>query len=261
MSPELELSLFEACRTLFGPDLCPSREFLFYLQPEGAKAAFRSKAKKTHPDLFAHVEATQARHHTERFQDLTRAYEILCDFLKNRDHQRMATSHSQHQSRTSPPPRPNPRPTNRRPDGTYYQGLFPSHPLELGHFLYYRGLVPYQALISALVWQRTQRPAIGQIAHTWGWLNETSLQQILTHRGPYCRFGQRAIRLGFLSSFQVRTLLRYQRTLHRRLGEYFVEQGFLNTAQVDSLVQELHKHNSRAYRQEPYRQASWRRTN
>lgn len=258
MSPELELSLFEACRTLFGPDLRPSREFLFYLQPEGAKAAFRNKAKQTHPDLFAHQEATHHRHHTERFQDLTRAYEILCDFLKDRD--RFRGTARPRPYRPSPPPRPKreqPTQAKQRPNGTYYQGLFPSHPLELGHFLYYSGLIPYQSLIAALVWQRTQRPSIGQIARTWGWVNDSTLQKILTYRGPYCRFGQRAIRLGILSSFQVRTLLRYQRTLHRRIGEYFVEQGFLETEQIEKLVQDLHQHNARAYDSERFS----RRTN
>jgi len=42
--------LLSACRILFGPDVVINRDFLWYLQQEGAKSAYWSRAKESHPD-------------------------------------------------------------------------------------------------------------------------------------------------------------------------------------------------------------------
>ena len=48
-----EIALLNACRTLFGKEVNLSHEFLYYLQPSGAKTAFRNQAKAHHPDAHA----------------------------------------------------------------------------------------------------------------------------------------------------------------------------------------------------------------
>jgi hypothetical protein len=116
---------------------------------------------------------------------------------------------------------------------------------EIGRYLYYRGCIPYHMLIKALSWQMRQRPALGVIAKRWGWLNDKHIGAILTFRGMPLRFGQRALRLGFLSSYQARILLAYQRTLQKKLGQYFVQRGVLSREEMEQMVVDLNQHNAR----------------
>ena len=44
-----DAEVFRACRTLFGPELCLSHDFLNYLQPDGVRSAYRKRAKSVHP--------------------------------------------------------------------------------------------------------------------------------------------------------------------------------------------------------------------
>jgi hypothetical protein len=235
MSQVTETHVISACRLLFGAELNLSRDFLFYLQPSGAKTAYRRCAKETHPDLFSNADPSVYETQTARFQDVTGAYQLIRDFLNQRD-----------RGLWKPAPAAPPwRAPERRPPPTAPAGNdLPWRTLEFGLFLHYRGIIPYRTLIAALVWQRSQRPVIGEIARRWGWLNEAGTRAILSHRGPYGRFGERAIRLGLLSPFQVQTLLRYQRNLQKRLGEYFIEQGLLSATDVNQLVQEMLAHNA-----------------
>jgi hypothetical protein len=121
-------------------------------------------------------------------------------------------------------------------------GPLPTRPLQFGLFLYYRGLIPFKTLISGLIWQRRQRPAIGQIAHRWGWLNEMEINQVLSCR-KIGTFGERAEHLGLLSSIQVRAILLHQRSRQGKLGDFFVEQGLLSKIQINQLLDDLSDHN------------------
>ena len=234
-----EAALFDACRILFGPELHLNRDFLFYLQPGGAKSAYRSKAKQTHPDRFTEAEK---KHQNILFQDLTSAYKLINTFLEQRE-----KGHIQSMRSAGPGVRASASTARTRPSaspaGTFYAGNLPQRHLEFGLYLYYRGYISYQQLIAALVWQRAQRPAIGEIARRWGWLDEASLRHILTARGAFSRFGQRAVKLGVLTPFQVQTLLRYQQNLHKRIGQYFVESNLLDAQDIEKLVEELRAHN------------------
>src|SRR6056297_2660936 len=83
-------------------------------------------------------------------------------------------------------------------------------------------------LIKGLVWQRSQRPPIGKLAQRWGWLTEQQVAEILSHRGPSRRFGQKAVELKLLQVVQVEALLFHQRSQQQRLGQFFVIRGLLN---------------------------------
>jgi hypothetical protein len=248
LSSYTETALFNACRTLFGSDINLSRDFLLYLQPEGAKSAYRIKAKKTHPDLFTEDRPALRKKRNELFQELAEAYELVCDFLKQRESGqwplKRCGSPSAAASTKTPPPGGQKQNDSLK---TYYQGTLPFRTFEFGLYLYCRGAIPYQALISALVWQRNQRPAIGQIAFRWGWLNETDIRAINRYRGSYGRFGRRAVKLGLLTPFQAQTLIRYQQTLQKKLGWYFIEQGLLTPFEVERHVSEMQAHNSRVF--------------
>ncbi|TLM63002.1 MAG: J domain-containing protein [Deltaproteobacteria bacterium] len=239
--PPAPYALLEACRTLFGDNVNLGPEFLAYLQPSGAKVAFRAQVKQHHPDCFPEASAELRARQTARFREIHQAYSLLRDFLENR---RPSTFHQTVAPRPAQPARsartaPSPGPTASAPP------VLPPLPLEFGLFAYYCGKITYHQLIDALLWQRRQRPAIGALALKWGWLSADMVGQILTHRGRGGRFGRRAIELGLLSPLQVEALLRHQRSHQQRLGQYFIDRGLMTTGDADRLARDLDRHNAR----------------
>ena len=237
-----ETAVFSACRTLFGKEVNLSREFLNYLQPSGAKTAFRNQAKAHHPDAHASSSTHIRKEQTERFREIRQAYDLITEFLAKRHHPHQKApskgpsqtashwgSSSSHQRKQQ---KPHPRPTK-----------IPAISLEFGMFTYYQGQVTYQQLIEALVWQRRQRPTLGVIAQKWGWLSEAKVVQILGHRGHAVRFGKKAIELGYLKPHQVEALLQHQRSLQTRIGQYFIEKGLLTEEEANLISKSLKNHN------------------
>lgn len=234
--PCAETELLAACRILFGPGVRLSREFLHYLQPCGAKAAFRKKAKETHPDLGCGCDPEERSRRAENFRELKSANDLICAFLQQRKELPQPA-----------PPRsaPSGRPGRSYTTESFFRGRVPPRPLEFGRYLYYRGVIPYPALIEAIAWQRGQRPALGTIARRWGWLGEGDIQQILRQPGVPDRFGCTAVSLGLLKPFQVQTLLFYQRSQQKRIGRFFIERNFLSETQLSQLLADCQAHNSR----------------
>jgi len=233
--PPAQFTLLAACRTLFGEEVKLGPEFLAYLEPSGAKLAFRNRAKEHHPDRFASAPQEVRLRQTERFREIHQAYTLLSDFLARRH-------------RLAPQPTARPAGPARHPRPAPAPGGGPSPPpipLEFGIFAYYCGKIDYRSLIEALVWQRRQRPAIGAIACQWGWLSEAKVRTILYHRGRAWRFGRKAMELGLLSALQVETLLRHQRACQQRLGQYFIDRGLLTPGEADQLARDLKHHNAR----------------
>jgi hypothetical protein len=247
-TPLSETEVLRACQTLFGSEINVCRGFLSYLQPGGAKSAFRKIAKETHPDLFAREASYVQKHQTALFQEIRSAYEIINLFFKQRDEgswsprsradvsdvPRREYRHTRTDSRSKEPLHA----------GSFARRPLPFHCLELGRFLYYQGMISYEELISALVWQRRQRPIIGDIALRWGWLNTSTIERILSAMTPTGRFGEKAVNLGLLSLFQVNTLLYYQRSQQERLGRYFVQKNILTPDRLQRMVRELNEHNA-----------------
>ena len=249
-----DTTLFNACRTLFGHEVV-SHDFLDYLQPSGARSAYRSQAKTHHPDGYAGSSAQIRKEQTERFREIRQAYELIIDFLEKR-----------HRSRQSHPLwGPGTAPSYRSRRAAYQstqqkphvrQPAIPAIPLEFGMYSYYQGKVTYQQLIEALVWQRRQRPTLGFIAQKWGWLSEARVTQILSHRGHAVRFGKKAVELGYLNPHQVEALLKYQQSLQQRIGSYFIEKGLLSEEEAEQIAQSLASHNSQLGRRPTTRTGS-----
>jgi len=251
MSDYSESTLIDACRTLFGDELLLSREFLTYLQPNGVKAAYRLKAKEAHPDRFAGSSPRVHKQQTAFFQEVNKAYDLLRSFFQEREQGvwQQPKSTGYQSARTKP----------RRHAQATQKGStrIPERSLEFGHYLYHRGLISYSQLINALVWQRQQRPLLGELAVKLGWLKKEDTLQVIQQRGPYARFGERAIRMGILSPGQVKALILHQRTMHKKLGQYFVEKGILSSAEIEHFVQKHQEHNSHVFnrRQQRHKQA------
>ena len=234
-----ETEIIHACRILFGSDLHLSREFLNYLQPSGARTAYRKKAKLTHPDRFVSSGSNVRAKQEKLFQNLNQAYEVVQSYLRQRN---AIPDEIRPQTRAGQQARPETRRPSNGANRTYH-GPLPSRPLQLGQFLYYRGLIPYAAVISAITWQRQQRPSVGEIARRWRWLNEQDIDRILKQRAGFSRFGERAERLGLLNPLQVRTLLFHQRTHQKQIGRYFIEHNHISENALDKLLGELSEHN------------------
>ncbi len=237
-----ETTLLNACRTLFGHEVI-SHDFLEYLQPSGARSAFRNQAKAHHPDGYTSSSAQIRKQQTERFREVRQAYELIIEFLEKRPLGRRTAAAPAPASATAYQDR---KAGYRRSQQKSHvrQSAIPAIPLEFGMYSYYQGKVTYQQLIEALIWQRRQRPALGAIAQKWGWLSEARVNQVLGHRGYAMRFGKRAVELGYLDQHQVDALLKHQRSLQQRIGRYFVGHGLLTEGEADQISQDLANHNS-----------------
>jgi hypothetical protein len=119
----------------------------------------------------------------------------------------------------------------------------PKRKLLIGQFLYYSGLISWQTLIDAIVWQRKQRPRIGEIALEWKMLSVKDVQRILQWKRLNEKFGERAVILGYLNRFELMALLGKQRNLNYPLGEYFVRHKILRVKELEFMVERHLTHN------------------
>jgi len=265
-----ERELFRACHVLFGSDLTVSRDFLAYLQPAGVKKAYRQRALETHPDLSPGEAAMDA---AADFRAVKAAYEALNTFLEARA---KGFRFSGPETLASPPPHARAWRSTRRGDrsqreswradsaargngarheqanGSFswncdgrYRGPLPGRTLLIGHYLYYAGVISWRHMIQALVWQRMQRPRVGEIAQRLGWLTDEEVRQIFRDRQTCERFGASAQRLGLLSDFQMKVLLHRQQSQQKRFGVYFVERGLLSEEEMSEHVRQCKMHNTK----------------
>ncbi len=241
MVPVQDTEIINACRILFGPGVDVTREFLHYLQPEGVRHAYRKRARECHPDAVGKQGNQDKR--TELFRRSVEAYELLNDFLRNRKSTIPLRPPSYHKSTRPQPVRRSQIKVERATNEKYYNGPLPSLRLKLGLYLYYCGAVSYQALVRSLLWQRNQRPPLGEFACSWGWIDKEAVSVILgaTHLGGH--FGERAVKLGLISESQLKILLLQQRFIQQPIGRYFIQNSLLTESELLRHVKELARHN------------------
>ena len=223
-------NILDACKMLFGSEANINKEFLRSLKYDDLKTAFRKKAFETHPDLHRSTDAYQQRKQSDLFVGMRAAHDSILEYVEKREKPLEATC----------------RVVNKSTDDSdrCFSGNVPPRRLQIGGYLYYRGCVPYSALIKALAWQSNQRPSIGVLAKQWRWLNDEQIRTITSFRKQPRLFGERAVHFKFLTAFQVRTLLAHQRKLQKKLGLYFVENGYLTENKVEEMVAQLTQHNA-----------------
>lgn len=229
--------LFEACSILFGPEISVSIDFLKYLRPSGIKDAYWRRALETHPDRARVMGEDEARMN-ERFKKINEAYECLISAIKEDG---TVLMEEERLFRSAPAPRSRPREAR---NDHFYKGRVPDRMLPIGQFLYYSGLISWNALIESLMRQKKQRPLIGQIAQKWGLLTPEDIRQILRKRHYQERFGDCALRIGYITSFNLISLVGKQRRLQRPLGEYLTQYG-LTRKTMDEMVEKQRRHNRR----------------
>jgi hypothetical protein len=237
MSPEVASAL----RLLYGDQVTVRSEFLGQIDPVGLKNAFRKRAMELHPDR-AKILGKSSDELSERFKDVQTAYEQLKRLLNNSP-----------EKVTEPRER---RRSARRPgsgwggtqESHYWRAEIPRTRLLLGQYLYYAGLVTFNEMISAITWQRQQRPNFGKIVRMWNYLSTNQLETIIASRGPRETIGNAAVRLGYLSPFQRDAVIGFQKWLQRPIGGYFQKIGILEEEEIVYLTGLLKKHNARVER-------------
>lgn len=252
------VTLCNACKTIFGPQVNVSTEFLRYLQPIGIKSAFKKRALETHPDR-----AKQLGHSTRRLQEefhcVKQAYELLLSYVENKTQRIVAepgftvrkTKGPNSQSRWQKPAEPaaqQPQPYRQRrtAEDHFYTGPLPRRSLMFGQYLYYAGYISWRMLVEAISWQRMMRPSIGQMALQSGILTQRDVVQVLSQRRQEERFGECAVRIGYMTPVQQGSLVNKQRCQQRRIGEYFITQNVLSKDQLAGLIEQHRRHNSEA---------------
>jgi curved DNA-binding protein CbpA len=258
--------LFQACETIFGPEVKVSIDFLEYLQLTGIKTAFRKRAFETHPDR-AKALGSYAIDLNEQFINVRKAYERLLSFVETKNEGTVCSSlfndlrnqqdnsykskdnysfyNTQHKGGQK---KGHSNQKNKSHPDHFYTGTVPKGNLLLGQFLYYSGLISWQTLINAICWQRGQRPLIGQIAVKWGLISYQDVLSILKIRTFNEKFGECALRTGYISSFELYALVGKQKNLQRPFGEYFTESGILSPSDLIYMAQKHQLHNLTVYK-------------
>jgi len=231
--------LFDACGVLFGPRTVFSPDFLKYIQPSGLKAAYRKKALETHPDR-AEAIGTDRSELNDHFIRVNLAYEKLCSVINNPGAaipKRESVIRKNRKTTFSKQ-----RPDKRNSDH-FFSGKIPGRKLLIGQFLYYSGAISWNAFIDSIIWQRRQRPLLGQTAFEWGMLSSKDIHKILMSRSHREKFGECAIRMGYLTPYKLMALLGKQRLVQPSIGEYFVINGNLTIRQMEEMVRKQREHN------------------
>ena len=222
--------VFNAFRVLFGPSAPPLIDLKDF-DLSRLKTAYRKKALETHPDR-ASVVGKSVDEMNRNFMEVTLAYEILNPVIQG-DVRIVVDDNTGTQGRN-------------KPYDHFFKGYFPKRGLLIGQFLYYSGLISWKTLIRAITWQRRQRPPVGQIAREWGFLSSREIQTILVKQSYREKFGEYALRKGYITPFQHMAILGKQRGLQYPIGEYFIQSGILSPEEIDIMIERLRAHNIRA---------------
>lgn len=259
-----EQELYRACRVLFGRELDISADFLQYLQISGVKSAYRRKALETHPDLAS----SHGIISPQTFASTRQAYDKLIDYLAGREKgfgmvgNSSASIHVHAERPVAPaencPRMKRPGPGSRvrksfphpahagtlvRMDiDALYQGPLPLRNLLFGHFLYYSGRINWRTIAHALIWQRVNRPRLGEIGRRFGWLNEDDVVRVINNELQQ-PFGASAVMMGLLSESQLNLLVFQQKSLQKRFGQYFIINELFSPRSLAGFLIEHIRHN------------------
>jgi hypothetical protein len=108
----------------------------------------------------------------------------------------------------------------------------------LGRHLLRTGRITLRQLVEAVLWQRAQRPRVGELAIEWGLMTKAEVFFVLREKTVDEMFCDVAVRLGFLTPFQRLAILARQRRLQLPIGRYFVDRGILEADEVEMAANE-----------------------
>jgi hypothetical protein len=269
--------VLRAGRVLFGPEFAAEAD----AWREALRSTYRRRALETHPDR-ARALGRAERELAREFHAVADAYRVLSSLragalphaaspgrARPRAHAAPHAPARPPPPRTPPPrapwpraPRPaaGPRPwtppaaapppagAGPRVRAAVRPEELPRRRLRFAEFLYYTGVVRWSELVEAIAWQRRQRPPVGRIAVDFGFIRPDDVGVILERRreagAHVVPFGEWALRLGYLTSFQLLATLGQQLRRQRRIGQFFVERGLLGEDEIDGLRRRILRHNA-----------------
>jgi hypothetical protein len=239
MDRALEKNLLHACRLLFGHQVSVNRDFLFYIQLQGVKSAFRKKAFITHPDRAALSGRTEKN--SVHFIEALSAYRQLANFIDKRE--RGVYSSASKTDRVQPQ-----KPVRKDHDTgynkRYYSGIMPRRPLLFAEYLYYSGIITWESLLQAIVWQQRMKSRFGDVACRLRYLSKEQIWKIITKRRIKEKIGDAAFRMNFLNRFQVQSILWHQTVSQKRIGTYFIENGIFTSEKLHELLSSHRRYNA-----------------
>lgn len=243
-------NLMKAYRLLFSQLGDFSIDAIKGLQLSSIKAAYRSRAKETHPDRSKSLGIDEDIL-TRKFAEITDAYQSLTSYLeRNRGAANRGFYSGGAEKFRSRYYREEPRQKTAAQgaaSGTAGRGqnYYPKNfRLLFGQFLYYSGHINFNTLLDAIIWQRRQRAQYGKIAMDWGILTHSDIVHVLKNRLPSEKFGETAVRLGLVNPFQHTAILVKQRKMQCYIGEFFVKKGILTPNMLAHLLKKHEHHNN-----------------
>ncbi len=232
--------LINDCCLLFDSKIFNYVFFVKSLSSLELKAAYKKKAFETHPDR-ACVLGKNREILDKHFKKITNAYESLNSIVQGKA--KYVTEVDALKKRKA-------RLTNRykhikkkSSSDYFYKGDMPERKLLIGQFLYYSRLISWQTLLDALHWQRKHRPIIGKIALDWRILTSDEIQRILSERSYKDKFGEYALRNGFITYYQLLAIIGRQKKLQPLIGKYFIQERILSYLEINKMIKSQKRHN------------------
>jgi len=241
---------------------------------DSLKKAFRSKAKKSHPDLAVRLGKDPGLMQI-RFQELNEAFNLLMERLQKeqkghytyqpgphnspvreqkkagqaytgsssaRDYRR-SQSRTRTDFRQEAPRAENPATPDKDPGDFYFNGRTPEKNLRFAEYLYYSGAISWTDLVQALVWQYRHRPKIGEMATASGLLEFEEVLEIIKEKKTGELFGETAVRLGFLDRDNLTALIRKQKQMDLPIGKFFLDSKKMSRETLHKKLSENRRHN------------------
>ncbi|HOW81498.1 MAG TPA: DnaJ domain-containing protein [Spirochaetota bacterium] len=248
--------LIGAYTLLFSETGLRSIDQIYRISSASLKTAYREKAKKNHPDRARQLGVSEAVL-SERFKEITRAYNDLNRFIQGcsrssaarpagYDHRYRGKEKKKEHHNTETQPGRDAREESAAGAWKTEYRMMSGKEVPLGQYLLFQGIITLKTLIQAIHWQRVQRPPFGTIAREWKILTREEILSIFRNRRMHEKFGECALRLGYLNSFQHRAILCKQKNIQRPIGQFFVEQSILSPAELERHLFNHRRHNAQA---------------
>jgi len=209
-----EKDLLDAYSMIFTDNKILSVDHLRTLDTGTLKNAYRERVFETHPDRAQQLGIEVALLEKE-FKEITMSFEKLYYYVKNK-----------HNLKVKKVQKVKPQKDNS----------FGKSNLMFGQYLYYSGIITFKSLLDAVYWQRNQRPPFGELANKWSLFTEEDTLYILKMRKPRERFGDCALRLGLISSFQHKAILIKQKNMQKPIGKYFTENDIFSEDELKAYL-------------------------
>ncbi|MBK8171882.1 MAG: J domain-containing protein [Sandaracinaceae bacterium] len=197
-----------ACDLVFGVGIIAPDELRCKVTPVVLKAIYRRRVREVHPDRASALGVSSATLH-ELFRKMQSAFELV---------QRVVV------------------------EGVAVSGDPTPARFRFAEFLVRTGRISRDTMVEAVRWQRRQRPSVGRLAVEAGFMTDDQVWEVLHERRKSHAFAERfvefACKRGYLSQMQASAVVAKQERMHRRIGEYFIEQRLFDADTIAAFAVE-----------------------